>query len=62
MKFEEIIPALKDGKKVRIKYWYKDKYIYINSNGNIEDQDGDHCEIVLDRLCDLEADQWEIVE
>lgn len=61
MKFEEIIPALKAGKKVRIKY-FKDKYIYINSNGKIENQDGDHCEIVLSKLCDLEADQWEIVE
>lgn len=62
MKFEEIIPALKAGKKVRIKYWYKDKYIYINSNGKIENQNGYYFPISLNSLCDLEADQWEIVE
>ena len=61
MKFEEIIQALKSGKKVRIKY-YKDTYIYINSNGKIVDQSGDYCEIVLSKLCDFEAEQWEIVE
>ena len=62
MKFEEILPALKEGKKIRIKYWYKDIYIFINSNGKFENQNGYLFEINLGSIRDLEADQWEIVE
>ena len=29
MKFEEIIPALRTGKKIRRNNWCKDDYIYI---------------------------------
>ena len=62
MKFEEVLPLLKEGKKIRIKYWYKDIYIFINSNGKFENQNGYHFGINLGSIRDLEADQWEIVK
>ena len=62
MKFEEILPAVRAGKKIRRNNWCKDDYIYINSNGVFEDQNGHHPAIFLNRLCDLEADAWEIVK
>ena len=38
MKFEEILPALREGKKIRKRYWCKDNYVYINSNGEFVNQ------------------------
>ena len=62
MKFEEVLPALREGKKIRRNNWCKDGYIYINSNGEFENQSGKHPAIILNRLDDLEADNWEIVK
>lgn len=62
MKFEEVLPALKSGKKIRKRHWYKDTYVYINLNGEFETQSGKHFFISLDRLSDLEDDRWEIVK
>ena len=62
MKFEEILPALRAGKKISRNNWCKDDYIYINSNGEFEDQNGHHPGIFLNCLCDLEADEWKIVK
>lgn len=62
MKFEEIIPALKAGKKIRLKYWHKDAYMYINSNGKFENHSGYYFPIYLRSLHDIEKDDWEIVE
>ena len=62
MKFEEVIPALKAGKKIRRNSWCKDTYIYINSYGKFETQSGRPFEIILDCLYDLEKDNWEIVK
>ena len=61
MTFYEVLPALKEGKKIRKNYWYKDIYIYINSNGEIVDQSGRRFEILLDNLCDFEDTCWEII-
>ena len=41
----------------------KDNYIYIiNLDGEIVTQSGKRFEIMLGSLCDLEADDWEIVK
>ena len=62
MRFEEVLPALKAGKKIRRNHWCKDTYIYVNSNGEFATQSGRRFEIILDNLRDLEADDWEIVK
>lgn len=62
MKFEEVLPALREGKKIRRNNWCKDGYIYINSNGEFENQSGKRPAIILSRLDDLEADNREIVK
>lgn len=62
MKFEEVIPALRAGKKIRRRTWCKDGYIYINSYGEFENQSGKHPAIILSHLDDLEADNREIVK
>ena len=62
MKLERVLSELRKGKKIRRNNWCKDDYIYINSNGEFEDQNGNHPGIFLNRLGDLEADAWEIVK
>ena len=62
MKFEEVLPALRAGKKIRRNSWCKDTYIYINSYGNFETKRGGHFEIILGSLYDLEKNNWEIVK
>lgn len=62
MRFEEVLPALREGKKIRKRYWCKDNYVYINSNGEFETQSGKHFFISLDRLSDLEDNRWEIID
>lgn len=62
MKFEEILLALRSGKKIRKRYWCKDTYIYINSYGKFETQSGRPFEIILDSFYDLENDDWEIID
>ena len=62
MKFEEVLPALKAGKKIRRRTWCKDTYIYINYCGRIVTQSGSHYDIILNGLYDLKHDGWEIVK
>ena len=62
MKLEDVLPALRMGKKIRRNSWCKDTYIYINSYGKFETQSGKPFEIILDCLYDLEKDCWEIVK
>ena len=62
MKFEEVLPALKAGKKIRRRTWCKDTYIYINSYGKFETQSGRHYDIIINGLYDLKHDGWEIVK
>lgn len=61
MKLEEVLPALREGKKIRRRTWCKDTYIYINSYGNFETQSGRPFEIILDGY-DLRHNNWEIVK
>ena len=62
MKLEEVLPALRTGKKIRRNSWCKDTYIYINSYGKFETQSGRHFEIILDGLYDLEHNNREIAK
>lgn len=57
MKFEEVLPALKEGKKIRRRAWLDADYIYIR-NGSIVDNDGDSFEIDFSIILN---DDWEIV-
>ena len=57
MKFEAVIQALRDGKKIRRDTWDKDDYIKSN-NGSIEDEDGADYDLVKGIL----FDNWEIVK
>ena len=62
MKFEEIIPALKDGKKIKRKWWRDRDYIradLIFSFGQVINEIN---EIYALTIWDLEADDWETVE
>lgn len=62
MKFEEILPALKAGKKIRRKCWGKEVYIKTHDFfvvGQIITEDNiDYALTVMD----LEADDWEVIK
>ena len=59
MKFEEIIPALREGKKIRRRGWVKDAYISIGIDGSVCDQNNEIFPLVLN---DFKSEFWEIVE
>ena len=62
MRFEEILPALKEGKKIRRNYWWEGHYIkrgYKLVEGEINNQY--HAAYGL-TIMDLEADDWEIIK
>lgn len=59
MKFEEIIPALREGKKARASWWENGRYIEIDDEGVFVDQDGEGYLITFD---DFKYDDWEIIE
>lgn len=60
MKFEEVLPALRAGKKVRIKEWKEIEYIYKPENeNNIRAED---YKAVNLSWKDFFSDDWEIVE
>lgn len=72
MKFEEVLPLLREGKKFRRPHWFgddlfSDKYIYAKNDTLILVYvgDGDECsEDEYHRLSgeDIFADDWEMVE
>ena len=57
MKFEEVLSTLREGKKIRRTFWWKEHYIKLVSDG-IVDQDGKKLTFGKDDLLCLE---WEIV-
>ena len=64
MKFEEILPALKDGKKVRRKDsgWIDSyNYIYVNYSGYVIPVCKNFGDYIL-KMSDVNADDWEIVK
>lgn len=64
MKFEEVLPALREGKKIRrkdsswINYY---ECIYVNRVGNVIPNRAYFDDYILETK-DLDADDWEIVE
>lgn len=58
MKFEEILPALREGKKIRRRGWTKSAYILIGKDDLVCDQNDEVFLFVLD---DFEDEYWEIV-
>ena len=59
MKFEEVLPALREGKKVRRKSWGRvHSFIIIKDDSLVDDY---HCNVGI-YAYDLKADDWEIVK
>ena len=57
MKFEEILPALREGKKIRRKSWGRvHSFIIIKDDSLVDDY---HCNVGI-YAYDLKADDWEI--
>lgn len=60
MKFEEVLPLLLKGKKIRKIYWSEDKYVCSRKGeSSFLDQDG---YIFIFGVDDFENDDWEIVK
>lgn len=60
MKFEEVLPALRDGKKIRLKEWKEIEYIYMPKN-EIDLKTEDYHSVNLSWQ-DLFSGDWEIVK
>lgn len=58
MRFEEVLPALREGKKIRLAHWDKDKCIYTYEE-HLLNQHGAICSLGLDTSL---YDSWEIVK
>lgn len=58
MRFEEVLPALREGKKIRLPEWNKDRYIYV-WEGHLLKQYGAICSLGIDASL---YDSWEIVK
>ena len=59
MRFEEVLPALKEGKKIKRKNRNKINYIRIGEEDFIVDENNECFPFILE---DFLADNWEIVE
>lgn len=60
MKFEEVLPALREGKKIRLKEWKEIEYIYIPKN-ETDLKTEDYHSVNLSWQ-DLFSGDWEIVK
>ncbi len=59
MKFEDVLPALKEGKKVRRSLWPKDEYIFRVNNLVCNEKNDYWCPADFDNIL---RDDWEIIE
>ena len=59
MKFEEVLPALRKGIKVRRKSWNKRNYIVVKKDNLIVDENDYAIPFCID---DFSADDWEIIK
>ena len=59
MKFKDVIPALKEGKKIRRRKWNKSNYIFIGTDDLVYDQNYEYFIFILE---DFEDENWEIVK
>ena len=62
MKFEEVLPALRERKKVRRNFWREDTYFYKNHLGDIIFKNGGEDTYYYDLTCLLDSNDWEIVK
>lgn len=62
MKFEQVLPALREGKKVRRSFWRKDTYFYKNHQGIFIFKNGGVDEYYYHLSCLLDGDDWEIIK
>lgn len=62
MKFEEVLPALREGKKIRRNFWREDTYFYKNHLGTIIFKNGSEDTYYYDLSCLLNSNDWEIVK
>ena len=60
MKFEEVLPALREGKKIRLKEWKEIQYIYMPKNETeLRAEDGHFVNLSWKNFF---SDGWEIIE
>ena len=59
MKFEDVLPALKEGKKVRRSLWPKDEYIFRVNNLVCNEKNDYWCPADFDNIL---RDDWEIIK
>lgn len=66
MNLEEALKALKEGKKIRHRFWIKDVYLYCDDNGYfiVIDDKGNASlfEFRVNCLNYAESNQWELYE
>ena len=59
MKFEEVLPALREGKKIRMSFWAEERYIYFKYGFKAID---DKMQTYTFEWGDFICDNWEIVK
>lgn len=60
MKFEEVLPALREGKRIRLKEWEKIEYVYVPKNETeLRAEDGQFVNLSWK---DFFSDDWEIIK
>lgn len=62
MKFEEVLPALRNGKKLRRSFWREDTYFYKNHQGTFIFKNGGEDTYYYHLTCLLDSDDWEVIE
>jgi hypothetical protein len=61
MKFEEVLPALREGRKIRQKRWRPEEFIkYDNKRGILSDEEGECTDLNVGSA--MTSEDWEIVE
>ena len=60
MKFEEVLPALREGKRIRLKEWEEIEYVYVPENETeLRAEDGHFVNLSWK---DFFSDDWEIIK
>lgn len=62
MKFEEVLSALREGKKIKRSSWPKNTYLYNYRQGTMNFKDGEEESFYYDLSFFLDNYDWEIVE
>ena len=62
MKFEEVLPAFREGKKIRRKFWSNEAYIRKGKIFVFERVIDEYNDVYVLTINDLWADDWEIVK